>query len=55
MTSFLGVEQGKIGIVLDFQKKETTNDEIILPMRDINGLTTSKMEKAWAVNNIMTW
>jgi hypothetical protein len=26
-------------------------DEIFLPMRDINSLTRSKMEKAWAVNN----
>jgi hypothetical protein len=43
----------ELGIVLDFQTKEITNDEIILPMRDINSLTTSKMEKAWSVNNSM--
>ncbi len=43
----------EIEIVLDFQTKEITIDEIILPMRDINGLTTSKMEKAWTVNNSM--
>jgi hypothetical protein len=30
-----------------------TINEIILPMRDINSLTMSKMEKAWAVNNSM--
>jgi hypothetical protein len=28
-------------------------DENILPIRDINSLTTSKMEKAWTVNNSM--
>ena len=43
----------EIGIVLDFRTKEITIDEIILPMRDINSLTTSKMERAWAVNNSM--
>ena len=43
----------ELGIVLDFQTKEITIDEIILLMRDINSLTTSKMEKAWAVNNNM--
>jgi hypothetical protein len=43
----------ELGIVLDFQKKEITIDEIILPMRDINSLATSKMERAWAVNNSM--
>ena len=41
------------GIVLDFRTKEITIDEIILPMRDINSLTTSNMEKAWTVNNSM--
>jgi hypothetical protein len=43
----------ELGIVLDFQTKEITIDEIILPMRDINSLTTSKMEKAWTVHNSM--
>ena len=43
----------ELGIVLDFRTKEITIDEIILPMRDINSLTTSKMEKTWAVNNSM--
>ena len=43
----------ELGIVLDFRTKEITIDEIILPMRDINSLTTSKMEKAWTVNNSM--
>ena len=41
----------ELGIVL--RTKEITIDEIILPMRDINSLTTSKMEKAWTVNNSM--
>jgi len=41
------------GIVLDFWTTEITIDEIILPMRDINSLTTSKMEKAWPVKNSM--
>jgi hypothetical protein len=43
----------ELGIVLDFQRKERTVDEISLPMRDINSMTTSKMEKPWAVNNSM--
>jgi hypothetical protein len=34
----------ELGIVLDFQTNEITIGEIILPMRDINSLTTSKME-----------
>ncbi len=33
--------------------KEITNFEIILPMRNINSLTTLKMERAWTVNNSM--
>ncbi len=43
----------EIGIVLDFRTKEITIGEIILPMRDINSLTTSKMERTRAVNNSM--
>jgi len=43
----------ELGIVLGFRTKEITIDEIILPMRDINCLTTSKMERAWTVNNSM--
>jgi hypothetical protein len=43
----------ELGSVLDFQTNDITVDAIILPMRDINSLTTSKMEKAWAVNNSM--
>ena len=43
----------EIGIVLDFQTKEIIIDEIILPVRDINSLTMSKMERTWAVNNSM--
>ena len=41
----------ELGIVLDFRTKQVTIDEIILPMRDINGLTKSKIEKAWTVYN----
>ena len=43
----------ELGIVLDFQTKEITIDDIILPMRDINSLTTSKLESTWTVNNSM--
>ena len=43
----------ELGIVLDFRTKEITIDEIILPMRDVNSLTKSTMDKAWAVNNSM--
>ena len=43
----------ELGIVLDFRTKQVTIDEIILPMRDINSLTTSKLESTWAVNNSM--
>ena len=50
----LGCETMKeLGIVLDFRTKEITIDEVILPMRDINSLTNSTMDKAWAVNNSM--
>ena len=50
----LGCETMKeLRIVLDFRTKEITIDEVILPMRDINSLTNSTMDKAWAVNNIM--
>ena len=38
-------------IVLDFQTKQITIDEIILPMRNINSLASTKIEKAWSVNN----
>ncbi len=42
----------ELGIVLDFQTKGITIDEIILPMRDINNLSmSSKIEKAWPINN----
>ena len=43
----------ELGIVLDFRTKDITIDDIILPMRDINSLTMSKMESAWTVNNSM--
>jgi len=36
-----------------FEQIKIIIDEVILPMRDINSLTTSKMEKAWAGNNSM--
>jgi hypothetical protein len=43
----------ELGIVVDFWTKEIAIDEVILPMRDINSLTTSKMKRAWTVNNSM--
>ena len=44
----------EFSIVLDFWTKEITIDEIILPMRDINNLSTSsKIEKAWLINRNM--
>ena len=43
----------ELGIVLDFRTKEITIDHVILPMRDINSLTSPSMDKAWAVNNSM--
>ena len=43
----------ELGIVLDFRTKEITIDHIILPMREINSLTPSNMDRAWAVNNSM--
>ena len=49
----LGVETlSKLGIVLDFQTKTITVDESILPMRNIDNLSTAaKIERAWSVNN----
>ncbi len=42
----------ELGIVLDFWTKEITFDEISLPMRDINKLTTkAQIEKSWLLNN----
>ena len=43
----------ELGIVLDFRTKQINIDEIILPMRNINSLTSTKIDKAWAVNNSM--
>ena len=43
----------ELGIVLDFRTTEITVDHIILPMRDINSLTPSNMDRAWAVKNSM--
>jgi len=43
----------ELGIVLDFRTKEITIDHFIFPMRDINSLTFSALDKAWAVNNRM--
>ena len=36
--------------MLYFKTKEITIDQVILPKRDINSLTMSKMDRAWAVN-----
>ena len=42
----------ELGIVLDFWTKEITLDEISLPMRDINKLSTrAQIEKSWSLNN----
>jgi len=42
----------ELGIVLDFQIKEITLDEISLPMRDIkNQRTRAEAAKAWTMNN----
>ncbi len=42
----------ELGIVLDFQTKESTVDEISLPMRDIKNLRTrAATEKTWTVNS----
>ncbi len=42
----------ELGIVEDFWTKEITLDEISLPMRDINKLTTkAQIEKSWLLNN----
>ena len=39
----------ELGIVLDFRTKEITLDEISLPMRDINKLSTrTQIEKSWS-------
>ena len=43
----------ELGIVLDFLTKQITSDEIILPMRNINSLARTKIEKAWSVINSM--
>ena len=43
----------ELGIVLDFWTNEIIIDEIILPMRDINSLTMSNMDRAWAANTSM--
>jgi hypothetical protein len=43
----------ELGIVLDFRTKQITIDEIILSMRNINSRASTKIEKAWAVNNSM--
>ena len=42
----------ELGIVLDFWTKEIRLDEISLPMRDNNKLTTrAQIEKSWSLNN----
>ena len=40
----------ELGIVLVFQTKEITSDEISLPMRDINKVNTlGEMKKSWMI------
>ena len=42
----------ELGIVLDFRTKEITLDELSLPMRNINKLSTrAQIEKSWSLNN----
>ena len=42
----------ELGIVLDFQTKVITLDEISLPMRDITKLSRrAQIEKSWSLNN----
>jgi hypothetical protein len=43
----------ELGIVLDFRTNQITIGQIILPMRNINSLTITNIEKAWDVNNSM--
>jgi predicted oxidoreductase len=43
----------ELGIVLDFRTKQITIDEIMLPLRNISSLASTKIDKAWAVNNSM--
>jgi hypothetical protein len=38
----------------EISTKQISIDEIILPMRNINSLASTKIEKAWAVNTSMT-
>ena len=44
----------ELGIVLDFQSKQMTIDNIIWPMTNINRLAKSNLSKAWAINNSTT-
>jgi hypothetical protein len=44
----------RLGIVMDFKTKMITINEIILPMRNIESLTKSKVEEAWAVSNALS-
>ncbi len=42
----------ELGIVLDFWTKQISQDDISLPMRDINKLKTcAQIEKSWTTNN----
>ncbi len=42
----------ELGIILDFQTKEITLDEISLPIRDTDKLKIrAQIEKSWAVKN----
>ncbi len=44
----------KLGIVMDFQAKSITIEEIILPMRNIANLTNkSKVKEAWVISNAL--
>ena len=45
----------RLGIVLNFNYKMITINEIILPMRNIESLTNkSKVKEAWALSNALS-
>jgi uncharacterized protein YjfI (DUF2170 family) len=50
----LGCKSTKdLGIILDFRTKNIIIDHLILPMSDINSLTSLSRDNAWVVYNSM--
>jgi hypothetical protein len=43
----------ELGVVLDVQTNDVADDEVILPMKEINSLTKSTVERARNLNNRM--